>query len=179
MGARIRGLLVLSGVAATLLAGVIAGSAANAQSATCTNPTATLTVSPSTINAGGTITVSASNYTPNTTITFFDNGQQISQVSANAQGSVSGPYTIPATATTGQHTLVGSDTSGKCGSASFTVTGGGTTGTTGFCPAGYVQSGNTCVPSGGTTGTTGFCPAGYVQSGTQCVVGGGGVCPTG
>ena len=50
MAARVRWLLVLSGVAATLLAGVIAEPAAHAQSATCTNPTGTLTVSPTTVS---------------------------------------------------------------------------------------------------------------------------------
>jgi hypothetical protein len=130
MAARVRGLLVLFGVAATLLAGVITGPAADAQSATCTTPTATLTVNPTTVAAGGTLQVSASNYTPSVPITFYDNGQQVgTNNGTNAQGSVSGPYTVPATAASGQHTLVGSQPSGKCASTTFTVTGGSGTGT--------------------------------------------------
>ena len=178
MGARVRGLLVLSGVAATLLAGVIAGPAADAQSANCMTPTATLTVSPSSIPSGGIATTTASNFTPNAAIYFFDNGQAIGTAAADASGN----YTITGAATgnVGQHTLVGSEASGKCATTTYTITGGTTT--AGTCPAGYVQSGTQCVAT--TSGyTTGTCPAGYVQSGTQCVVSGGavgpGVCPTG
>jgi hypothetical protein len=169
MAARFRGLLVLSGVVATLLAGVIAAGSAAAQSATCTTPTATLTVSPTTAAAGSTLQVSASNYTPSVPVTFFDNGQQVgTNNGTDAQGSVSGPYTIPTTATNGQHTLVGSQTSGKCASATFTVTGGSGGGTTtGACPAGYVYSGTQCVVGGG----GGVCPTGYYFDGTQCIAG--------
>jgi hypothetical protein len=173
MAARVRGLLVLSAVAATLLAGVIAGPGAQAQTATCTAPTATLTVSPNSVSPGGTITVTAANFTPNTPIYFFDNGQAISSANADASGG----YTVtgPASGAAGQHTLVGSQNSGRCATTTYTI-GNGTATTAGTCPAGYTQSGTQCVS---TTSYAGTCPAGYTQSGAQCVPAGAGVCPTG
>ena len=175
-----RGLLLLSSLAAALLAGVIAAGPATAQASSCTTQTAQIMVSPTTVAPGGRVQVSGSGYTANEQVAFFDNGTRIGQVNASGTGAFSGvPYTLPATATSGQHTLVGSQASGKCASTTFTVSGTTNTTTTSTinCPAGYVQSGTQCVP----TSSTGFCPAGYVQSGTQCVYTGtsGGSCPAG
>jgi hypothetical protein len=127
MAARVRGLLVLFGVAATLLAGVITGPAADAQTA-CAGSTATLTVTPSTnVSPGQQVTIAGSGFTPNSTVTFAQDGSPTGTHAADTSGGFS--FSGTASSQSGTHTVTGTDTAGRCGSATYTVTGGSGTGT--------------------------------------------------
>lgn len=130
MRGRIFGTLALT--AAAVVAPIL-GSAASAVPAygpgACT---VTVSVTPPTVAAGGSVTVTLSGTCGNETftVTLHSTPVTLGTVTTNASGSGSGTFTIPSNTTSGSHTITVSDVSGNSGSASITVTGGTSGGTT-------------------------------------------------
>jgi hypothetical protein len=89
---------------------------------TVTSPTApTLTVTPTTINSGGTLSFAFTNFTPNAVVT-LNVGTPPITVTANASGAGSGSFVVVLAA--GSYTLKATDTTGKSATATFTITTG-------------------------------------------------------
>src|SRR5205814_9748186 len=79
-----------------------------------------LSVNPTSASPGQAVTFSGSGFTPNQTVTITLDGQTLTST-ANAGGSFSLPYTVPAGTTAGSKTVTARDASGKSGTATLTI----------------------------------------------------------
>ena len=95
------------------------------ESATFAVVVTAITISPTSGIAGSTVTVSGSGFTTGASVTIkFDSTTRAttpSNIVASASGSFSATITIPNTASTGNHIIEVSDTTGKTASATFNV----------------------------------------------------------
>jgi hypothetical protein len=140
---------------AAVIASLLGASAANAYLGSAVN----IELSTNTAPPGGSLNVTGQGFQPNSDVSLTLHSTPVSLGTAhtNGAGSFSQGVTIPASTTSGSHTITAVDAAGDTASASLTVTG---------------SSGSSTPPSTGLAGT-GVAVIGIGALGVVLLIGGG------